>query len=53
MVHDTHGAAAQLPDDFIAPDAIHPILVIAHARVVLMDENDFRQENHVCAGTAR
>ena len=34
MVHHAHGAAAQFPDDFIAPDAIHSILVIAHARVV-------------------
>jgi hypothetical protein len=23
MVHHAHGAAAQFPDDFIPPDAIH------------------------------
>ncbi len=34
MVHHAHGAAAQFPDDFIPTDAIHSLLVIAHARVV-------------------
>ena len=39
MVHHAHGAAAQLPDDLIAPDAIHSFLVIAHAQVLPYDEN--------------
>src|ERR1019366_3505935 len=34
MVHHTHGAAAQFPDNLIAPDTIHSTLVIAHAWVV-------------------
>jgi hypothetical protein len=36
VVDDTHGAAPQFADDFIPTDAIHPFLVIAHARCYLM-----------------
>ena len=30
VVHHPHGAPPQFPDDLISPDALHPVLVIAH-----------------------